>query len=666
MSETTGGTVPSSAADAAEGTWVEIPELRDLGDDRTRTVEMGGRAWAVSRCGGKVGVLANRCPHQGGPLGEGTIEDGWLRCPWHGYEYNPATGQPPPGFTDAVPCVATRASEAPGAADGAVEAFIPEIVEPARTVGDVLVETLVACGIDTVFGMVGHSNLGIADAFRRAEERGDLSFIGIRHEGAAAFAAVGYAKLTGRPAACFAIAGPGSTNLLTGLYDAKVDRAPVIAISGQVPSSVMGRGAFQDLDLMAAFADVAAWQATVHAGSDVAELTTLAVKHAIVERGVAHLVIPDEVQVLPRAGVAAGSLVGRVASFPSAPAPDAVAEAVERISAARRPLFVIGYGARDAAPAVLALAETVGAPVATTFKAKGAVSDRHPLAAGVIGRSGTPVASAMMNKADLLVVFGASFANHTGLATYVPTIQIDTDPLAIGRFHPIALGILGDAELTADTLRERVATGSPVDGHRGEVAQRWQRWRSDKATRVGDDHGRGVSSAAVFDALTRHAPADAVIAVDVGNHAYSFGRYFECDRHTVMMSGYLGSIGFGYAAAMGAAMATDRPVIAVTGDGGFGQYLAEVTTTVRFGLPVRHVLLDNGQLGKITKEQYAASYPAWKTGLTNPDFAEYARLCGATGLAVRTRAELEEAMATAMGPIDGPVMVHIHTDPELV
>src|SRR5581483_1463222 len=165
-----------------------------------------------------------------------------------------------------------------------------------------MVETMVEWGVTHVFGMVGHSNLGFADALRRQEEAGNLTFVGIRHEGAAAFAASAYGKLTGRPAACFGIAGPGSTNLLTGLYDAKVDRAPVLAISGQVPTKVRGRGAFQDLDLGAAFADVAVYSHTVGATSDHAELMTLACKHALLERGVGHLVLPDEVQAAPVAG----------------------------------------------------------------------------------------------------------------------------------------------------------------------------------------------------------------------------------------------------------------------------------------------------------------------------------------------------------------------------
>ena len=153
-----------------------------------------------------------------------------------------------------------------------------------------------------------------------------------------------------------------------------------------------------------------------------------------------------------------------------------------------------------------------------------------------------------------------------------------------------------------------------------------------------------MSSAAVFDTMSRLVPDDAVIAVDVGNHAYSFGRYFECTRQTVLMSGYLGSIGFGFPAAMGAwAAAPERPILAVTGDGGFGQYLAELTTAVKYGMNITHVLLDNSSLGKISKEQRAGHFAVWQTSLHNPDFAEYARLCGAHGERVDDRGALDEA-----------------------
>jgi thiamine pyrophosphate-dependent acetolactate synthase large subunit-like protein/nitrite reductase/ring-hydroxylating ferredoxin subunit len=642
--------------------WHKVAELDDLPDGRVRTVTVGRHSLALTRVGDRYGVLDNHCPHQGGPLGEGSIEKGLLRCPWHGYDYDPLTGTPPSGFSDAPACFPVEVR-----ADG-VYAALPADAPHARTVSDVMVETMVAWGVTHVFGMVGHSNLGFADAMRRAEEAGDLTFVGIRHEGAAAFAASAYGKLTGRPAACFAIAGPGSTNLLTGLYDAKADRAPVLAISGQVPSKVLGRGAFQDVDLNAAFAAVARSSKTVLPESDHAELTTLALKTATVERDVAHLVLPDEVQEkvvgdAPRAS----SPVGRIGDDRIAPPVDALDDALRLIEAARRPVIVVGHGVRFEMDAVRALAETLHAPVLTTFKGKGLISDHHPLGAGVLGRSGTPVASWLMNESDLLIVLGASFSNHTGIAPYKPIVQVDFDPMALGRFHPVTVPVQGHAGVTARLLVERLAPGGERVDQRDDVAARWTIWRAEKARRLEDDRGLGVSSAAVFDALNRTVPEDAVMTVDVGNHAYSFGRYFECTRQSILMSGYLGSIGFGFPAAMGAwaAVGETRKVVAVTGDGGFGQYLAEITTAVKYRMPITHVLLDNHSLGKITKEQRASEYDVWHTDLHNPDFAAYAELCGALGIAVHARAELDDALTRAIAH-DGPALVAIATDPELV
>src|SRR5580765_838462 len=297
--------------------WVQVRDVDVPTDGRVRSVVVDGRSIAMSRCGGQLGALENKCPHQGGPLGEGSIEKGLLRCPWHGDDYDPLTGVPPEGFADAVPGFPVQ--ERP---DG-VYVELPEIHPVPRTVADVLVETLVAFGVRHVFGMVGHSNLGFADALRRAEERGEITYIGIRHEGAAAFAASAYGKLTGRPAACLAIAGPGSTNLLTGLYDARLDQSPVIAISGQVPSKVLGRGAFQDVNLSAVFKYVAVSSVTVQGGSEHAELAALAVNHAVDCRGVAHLVLPDEVQAQP-SSAPAGTPAGRFSRRPVGPDPQAL------------------------------------------------------------------------------------------------------------------------------------------------------------------------------------------------------------------------------------------------------------------------------------------------------------------------------------------------------
>jgi pyruvate oxidase len=438
----------------------------------------------------------------------------------------------------------------------------------------------------------------------------------------------------------------------------------VIALSGQVPSSVLGRGAFQDVDLQAVFRDVSVWNATVAAGSDHGELAALAVKHAVDARGVAHLVFPDEVQVLPsEAGPV--SPTGRSTTRLIRPDDGVLGSAADAIRAARRPVVIAGAGARDARAELIAFAESLNAPVLTTFKAKGLVPDTHPLGAGVLGRSGTPVASWLMNESDLLVVVGASFSNHTGIAPYKEIVQIDDEPSAIGRFHAVAHPVLADTALALTALTEAVAGASAVD-QRPDVAARWELWRAEKRRRVADDRGRGVSAAAVFEALSDALPEDAVVAVDVGNHAYSLGRYLESKGQPVLMSGYLGSIGFGYPAALGAWAADPfRPVVAVTGDGGFGQYAMEITTAVKHGIPVKHVLLDNHGLGKIAKEQVAGDFPVWHTSLHNPDWAAYAELCGATGIKVTSRDQLPDAMAR-MFATEGPVLLHVEQDAALL
>jgi thiamine pyrophosphate-dependent acetolactate synthase large subunit-like protein/nitrite reductase/ring-hydroxylating ferredoxin subunit len=652
---------PAQAPEAAYD-WYKALAPDELPEGRVKTVTIGHRSLALTHYRGGYGALDNRCPHQGGPLGEGSIEKGWLRCPWHGYDYSPCNGTPPPGFKDAPAGYRTDVRD-----DGVYVALPPEIAR-ARTVSDVMVETMINWGVTHVFGMVGHSNLGLADAFRAAEERGELTFIGIRHEGAASFAASAYGKLTGGLAACFGIAGPGSTNLLTGLYDAKVDRAPVLALSGQVPSKVIGRGAFQDVDLSAAFAAVARSTHSVLASSDHAELVNLACKTALLERDVAHLVFPDEVQNLPANGQRPGGPAGRVPNREIAPPAEALQAAVERVAQAKRPLFIVGNGARHHMDSVIALAEQVGAPVATTFKAKGQISDHHPLGCGVLGRSGTPIASWFMNECDLVVAFGASFSNHTGIAAYKPIVQIDFDPMALGRFHAVEVPVLGHVGVTARLLAAALPTDAHFPNPRPEVAERWAIWRDEKARRRADDFGRGMNSATVFDAMSALVPDDAVLCVDVGNNAYSFGRYFEVSGgQDVLMSGYLGSIGFALPAALGAwaAVGKSRPVVSVSGDGGFGQYAMELTTAVKYGMNLTHVLLNNGELGKISKEQRAGEWQVWQTSLHNPDFAAFAQLCGAAGYRVATPGQLAEALTAALAH-PGPALVEVCSDPLLV
>ncbi|MEM7307656.1 MAG: thiamine pyrophosphate-binding protein [Planctomycetota bacterium] len=655
--------------------WHRVADLDELAEGRVKTVTLDEGTQEKSIClthhEGRYAALDNHCPHQGGPLGEGSIEKGWLRCPWHGWEYCPHTGDSPGGHDDGVETYPVEVRE-----DGVYVGLAPEAPH-ARTVTDVMAETLTAWGVTHVFGMVGHSNLGLADALKRECDRDRLTFIGIRHEGAAAFAASAFGKLTGEPAACLTIAGPGATNLLTGLWDAKVDRSPVLALTGQVQQQVFGPGAFQELPLQEAFGAVASFSHVVLPASNHAELMSLALKSAHLNQDVAHLIFPDDVQTQPAAeGAAAGSPKGRLAPARIAPAPDALDAAAELLRSSQRPVIVVGHGARFDMDAVVRLAEQLHAPVLTTFKGKGILGDGHPLAGGVLGRSGTPVASWLMNEADVLLVLGASFSNHTGITPKKPLIQVDRERTQIAKFHAVDAPVWGDLGVTCGLLGEGLADHRTVD-QRPDVAERWAIWREEKRRRLADDRGRGVSSIAVFEAMNRHVPENAILAVDVGNNTYSFGRYFESSgKQAILMSGYLGSIGFGYPAAMGAWAATQvpdrwegrfhrRPVFAVTGDGGFGQYPWEVNTAVKYGMNLTHVLLHNDELGKISKEQRAGGWDVWQTSLTNPNIAEYVASCGGLGIRVSEAGELDEALARAQA-FEGPATVEVMTDGELI
>ncbi|MEO1128841.1 MAG: thiamine pyrophosphate-binding protein [Planctomycetota bacterium] len=674
-------------------TWHKVAESGELKEGRVKTVTIDHagtkhKSIALTRHGGTYGALDNHCPHQGGPLGEGSIEcndqgECYLRCPWHGWDYDPITGKSPGGFDDGVDTFPVEERD-----DGVYVGLETEPVHE-RTVTDVMAETMVAWGVTTVFGMVGHSNLGLADAIRRQCEADALAYIGIRHEGAAAFAASAFGKLTGRPAACLTIAGPGATNLLTGCWDAKVDRAPLLALTGQVNQQVFGPGAFQELPLSQAFDSVAAFSHICLPGSDHAELMSLAVKNAVVQQDVAHIIFPDDVQTQPASdGAVAGTPTGRVSPVGVSPATESLDAAVDLLGSALRPVIIVGHGARFEMAAIRALAEELRCPILTTFKGKGLIGDHgaasnggHPLGCGVLGRSGTPIASWFMNESDVLLVFGASFSNHTGITPKKPIIQVDYDRMHLGKFHAVDVPVWGELGVTARLLLERVRGAHQSIDHHEEIASRWVIWRDEKARRVSDDQGLGVNSAAIFDAMNRLVPEDAILCVDVGNNTYSFGRYFEASgRQAVLMSGYLGSIGFGYPAALGAWAATqahrqsedafwarfaDRPVVVVTGDGGFGQYPWEVTTAVRHSMNLTHVLLNNNELGKISKEQRAGAWDVWQTDLVNPSIADFVSSCGGLGLRVERRDELEKSIQRALHH-KGPATVEIMTDADLV
>lgn len=645
--------------------WHKALEPDELAEGRVKSVSIGDRNLCLTHFRGRYAALSNACPHQGGPLGEGSIEGKYLRCPWHGWDFEPLTGKPPGGYDDGVPVYPVEERD-----DGIYVGLTAEETRP-RTVSDVMVETMNEWGVTACFGMVGHSNLHVAEAVRRVQEEKKMRYFGIRHEGAASFACSAYGKLTGKPAACLSIAGPGATNLLTGLWDAHVDRAPAIALTGQVATQFLGRHNFQEVPLEKAFGQVAGYSQTVLPDSPHAELMSLACKHAILERGVAHLIFPDEV-----AGIGSDSSpqspAGRLPELEISPPETSLSQALKLLRQAKRPLIIAGHGARFQTEAVIELAERLKCPVVTTFKGKGLISDHHPLAGGVLGRSGTPIASWFMNESDLLLVLGASFSNHTGITSKKPTIQVDYDPVALAKFHSVDCLVYGEIGRTVQILLDELQAHASAD-LTAEVAERWAIWRREKARRREEQGSRGLSSAEIFEVLSQVVPEDAILPVDVGNNTYSFGRYFECRQQSILMSGYLGSIGFAFPAALGAWAATQeddlhfrgRKVVSISGDGGFGQYAMEFTTAVKYGMNITHVLLNNSELGKISKEQRSGSWPVWETSLQNPVFADFAESCGGLGLRVEKPEELEVKLNKALSA-EGTSLVEIVSDPERV
>ncbi|MBW6513419.1 MAG: CDGSH iron-sulfur domain-containing protein [Candidatus Syntrophosphaera sp.] len=638
--------------------WVKVAQTDELMNGQTKKLNLHNQQILLSRVDDKYGAIEGICSHQGGPLIDARIEAKIIRCPWHGHPFDPLSGK----------SLGNDANLKTYKTDVRSDGIYLEIAAPEKsawTVSHVLAETFVNWGIKHVFGMVGHSNLGIAEAFRIQEEKGNIKYIGIRHEGAAAFAASAYSKISGKPAICFSIAGPGATNLLTGLWDAHIDRTPVLAITGQINTQFLGPGSFQEINLPAAFQAVAPFSKIVMPDSNHAALASLALKNAIVQRNVSHLIVPDDVQTLDAGTQAPGEPDGRLSDTCIAPAQDAVNLAMYRIWRTRKPAVIVGYGARNSMPEIIEFAEKLRAPVLTTFKAKGQISDSHPLAVGVLGKSGTPLSAHFMNTADLLIVFGSSFSQHTGIDQSKPIIQVDNEQMALAKFHAVENPIWGDAGITARLFIEKLANYSLSTISTEQIAASKAEWKAKKIDMAAKIGTNGVNSRFVINELSRLLPDNAIVALDVGNSTYSFGRYFECKGQRVILSGYLGSIGFAFPAAMGAYFAMPgRQVVSVSGDGGFGQYMTEFNTAVLYNMNITHILLNNNELGKISNEQREDKIPVWQTRLNNPNFADYANNCGGLGIQVTKRADLDHAVRKALA-YNGPALVEIITDPLL-
>jgi thiamine pyrophosphate-dependent acetolactate synthase large subunit-like protein len=417
----------------------------------------------------------------------------------------------------------------------------------ARTVSEVIVEQLAAWGVEYVFGLPGTTCLGLVDAIRKQK---NVKFIKVRHEEAAALMASAYAKLTGKVGVCLTIAGPGATNLITGLYDAKMDRAPVLAITGQVKLQYIGPGSFQEIDQDVLFNSFCVFNKTINSKEQTIELVTLALKHALVERGVSHLAIPNDIQKESLEAVI-GPMKGRIPDFRIVNA-ELVERAVRLIEEAARPVIIAGWGTKAQGDTLLKLAERIKAPIITTFRAKGVVPEDYELSLGVLGNVGTPMARKYVTDADLLLVFGSSYSEKTNIPMK-RTIQVDIDPMNLAKEFPIEINILGDCGLVLEKLVEKVKereNQSLVETVRIEK----EKWYA-QLEREADSEASPLKAPVIFNVLRETIGSDAIITIDVGDNGFWFGRNFMMKQHTLLMSGYLATMGFGLPSAIAAKLA---------------------------------------------------------------------------------------------------------------
>ncbi|WP_308042413.1 thiamine pyrophosphate-dependent enzyme [Micromonospora sp. PLK6-60] len=540
-------------------------------------------------------------------------------------------------------------------------------------VGESLARRLVEWGVDTVFGLPGDGINGLMEGFRRQREK--LRFVLVHHEEAAAFMATGYAKATGRLGVCVATSGPGAIHLLNGLYDAKLDHVPVLAITGMQETSVLGQNYQQEVHTPLLYQDVAVYNMMVTNPRQLPGLVDIAVRNALAKRTVAHLSFPNDVQVAavdedPYRHVSPGEppASSPVVSRPTVPAePADLARAAELLNAGTKIAMLVGVGARHARDEVLAVAEALGSPIVKTLSGKMVVPDDHPLTTGGLGLLGTRPSEELMEECDTLLMVGTSFpyAKFLPAPGQARVAQIDLDASLIGMRLPV------DAPVTADAgvaLRQLLPLLRPRTDR--SFLTKYQRehdaWRAEMVA-LQDPTRDPIAPQYLISCVDEAATDDAILTCDSGTIATWSARHWTIrGGREFYLSGNLATMapGLPYAIAMQHAF-PDRQVIAFVGDGGFAMLMAEFLTAARHELPIKVIINNNNAYGQILWEQIVLGYPEYEVRHREPeaDFAAWARACGGYGAKVTDPRALPGVIRDALSH-PGPALVDCDVNPD--
>jgi pyruvate oxidase len=527
-----------------------------------------------------------------------------------------------------------------------------------HTVSEVLINQIAEWGVQYVFGIPGTSTLGVVDAIRKTN--GKVKYFQVRHEETAAFMASAYGKLTGHVAACLGISGPGATNLATGLYDAKLDHSPVLALTGLVARQMIGPGSTQEIDQYAFFEPICVFNKILMSEDQTTMLATLAIKYALLNQGVSHIGIPNDVQKLPYETDIL-PFEGRMPNMAYGQEEWVIEKAAKIIDQAARPVILAGIGARGQGKKLLELATKISSPIITTFKAKGVIDESEMLDVGCHGGVGSTAAARLMQKADLLIAIGSSFSDLSQIPQK-KTVQIDINPLMIARRYPVEIGLIGNSAVMIPKLTDKVKEKHNAD-YLDEIVRLKQEWLN-QLEKEADPSIKPIRPQYIIKVLNKKIADDAVISLDVGENCWWFGRDFMMKKsQKLVMSGTLATMGFGLPGAMAAALAyPDRQIVCLTGDGGLTMVLGDFLTSLKYRLPVKVFVINNKRLGMIMQEQKIEGYEGWQTDLYDYNFADFAEHSGGVGIKVTEPGELEDAVDKALSA-SKPTIVDIDTDP---
>ncbi|MFD2371959.1 thiamine pyrophosphate-binding protein [Brevibacillus sp. GCM10020057] len=510
-------------------------------------------------------------------------------------------------------------------------------------VASFLTEQLKAWGVARIYGVAGDALFAWLDALGRQD---DIQFVSCRHEAAAAMMASAEAKLTGKPAVCAATMGPGTVNLLNGLADAWADQVPVVAITGQVETCKMGGGYKQYVPQEDLMRPLCAYTTTVTHPQAIGEVLHQAFTAAARQKGVAHIAICKDVF----SQTTTSPVLPQLPWIPSAVRPDRMdlEHAAEHLLRAKKPLLLLGAGARQDREGCRRLAEQLGAGILLTLGAKGTVEESHPLVLGGLGEGGSEAALQALAEADLLLILGASWFPRSFIPKGLKIIQVDTNSQSI-HAHPGLISVTATLDDVLPLWMRRLKSRQ-LDHAWEERVERWHaRFWEETQSLTKQADGERVKPETLLHTVGRLVREDAIITLDTGEHTLWFNRAFRAVAQTPLFSGKWRTMGYGLPAAIAAKLTyPQRQVVCITGDGGLQMQLGEWMTAVEQRVSLLLIVVNNATLGLEQIRMQQEGYRPFATKLLNPDFVRFAEACGSAAKAVHKVGELEDAITQGL------------------